>query len=109
MIKEDKLVEEWLDERYLKDMGVRKLCKEAFLAGLKAGREIEKEYVTKWHKVADGDLPKENKLYLVKIKDNGLAIAYFNGQHWETRYNLGESGHCVETVIAWCEVPTFEE
>ena len=65
--------------------------------------------VNKWHKVADGDLPKENKLYLVKIKDNGLAIAYFNGRHWETRYNLGESGHCVETVIAWCEVPTFEE
>lgn len=62
-----------------------------------------------WHKVADGDLPKENKLYLVQIKDNGLAIAYFNGRHWETRYNLGESGHCVETVIAWREIPTFEE
>ena len=45
MTKEEKLVEEWLDERYLKDMGVRKPCKEAFLAGLKAGREIEKEYV----------------------------------------------------------------
>lgn len=45
MLKEDKLAEEWLDKRYLKDMGVRKPCKEAFLAGLKAGREIEKEYV----------------------------------------------------------------
>ena len=124
MTDEEK-AEEWLDERYLKDMGVRNPCKEAFLAGLKAGREIEKEYVknnaftsmkeqglfpfAKWHKVADGDLPKENKLYLVKIKDNGLAIAYFNGRHWETRYNLGDFGHCVETVIAWCEIPTFEE
>ena len=99
--------------------------KKTFLAGLKAGREIEKEYVKnnaftsmkeqglfpfgKWHKIADGDLPKENKLYLVEIKDNGLAIAYFNGRHWETRYNLGDSGHCVETVIAWCEIPKFEE
>ena len=45
MTKEKKLVEEWLDERYLKDMGVGKPCEEAFLAGLKAGMEIEKEYV----------------------------------------------------------------
>ena len=76
--------------------------KEAHLAGLKAGRP-------KWHKVADGDLPKENNLYLVAIKDNGLAIAYFNGLHWETKFNLGDFGHCLETVIAWCEIPKFEE
>ena len=31
----EEMAEEWLDERYLKDMGVRKPCKEAFLAGLK--------------------------------------------------------------------------
>lgn len=75
---------------------------QAFLAGLKAGRP-------KWHKVADGDLPKENKLYLVAIKDNRLAIAYFNGRHWETKFNLGDFGHCVETVIAWCEIPQYTE
>ena len=95
---------------------------EAFLAGLKAGKDIAEadlatvaymqgaeRYKPKWHKVADGDIPKENKIYLVEIKYNGLAIAYFNGLHWETRYNLGDSGHCVETVIAWCEIPTFKE
>lgn len=76
--------------------------KEACLAGLKAGRP-------KWHKVVDGDLPKENNLYLVAIKDNGLAIAYFNGLHWETKFNLGDFGNCLETVIAWCEIPKFEE
>ena len=76
--------------------------KQAFLAGLKAGRP-------QWHKVADGDLPKENKLYLTAIKDNGLAIAYFNGRHWETKYNLGDFGHLVETIIAWCEIPTFDK
>lgn len=75
---------------------------DVFLAGLNAGRP-------KWHKVADGDLPKENKLYLVAIKDNGLAIAYFNSLHWETKYNLGGFGHCVETVIAWCEIPLYKE
>ena len=86
----------------IKTCTTKESLKQAYLAGLKAGRP-------QWHKVADGDLPKENKLYFVQIKDNGLAIAYFNGQHWETRYNLGESGHCVETVIAWREIPTFEE
>ena len=75
---------------------------DGFLEGLKAGRP-------QWHKVADGDLPKENKLYFVAIKDNGCAIAYFNGLHWETKYNLGDFGHCVETVIAWCEIPTFDK
>ena len=29
----EKEAEEWLDERYLKDMGVRKPCKRAYLAG----------------------------------------------------------------------------
>lgn len=76
--------------------------KQAYLAGLKAGKP-------EWHKVVDGDLPKENNLYLVAIKDNGLAIAYFNGLHWETKFNLGDFGHCLETVIAWCEIPKFEE
>lgn len=35
MTKEEleKESEEWLDERYLKDMGVRKPCKRAYLAG----------------------------------------------------------------------------
>ena len=83
----------------------RIIAKSAFEEGAALGYNKANE----WHKVADGDLPKENKLYLVQIKDNGLAIAYFNGRHWETRYNLGESGHCVETVIAWREIPTFEE
>ena len=75
----------------------------------KKGAEFGYNKANEWYKIADGAIPKENKLYLVQIKDNGLAIAYFNGQHWETRYNLGESGHCVETVIAWREIPTFEE
>lgn len=93
-------VENW--EHYEEGQTDYKALKQAFLAGLKAGRP-------KWHKVADGDLPKENNLYLVAIKDNGLAIAYFNSLHWETKYNLCDFGHCIETVIAWCEIPKFEE
>ena len=97
-------------------------AKRHYLAGIEAGKsQAETDlaiiaymqgaecYKTKWHRISDSDLPKENKLYLVEIKDNGLAIAYFNGQHWETRYNLGDYGHCVETVIAWCEIPKYKE
>ena len=73
-----------------------------FVAGFMKCLEINK--ADEWHYLKDGDLPKENKLYFVAIKDNGLAIAYFNGLHWETRYNLGDFGHCVETVIAWKEI-----
>ena len=70
----------------------------------KDGAEFGYNKANEWHYVKDGDLPKENKLYFVVIKDNGLAIAYFNGLYWETRYNLGDFGHCVETVIAWKEI-----
>ena len=103
MKDEEKLAEEYVKSVIDVNAFDWKIVREislAFLAGLKAGRP-------KWHKVAYGDLPKEHKIYLVAIKDNGLAIAYFNGRHWVTKYNLGDFGHCVETVIAWCEIPTF--
>jgi hypothetical protein len=116
MTKDEEKAEEFANEKckdcymcsYSEHKNPYKICqrrkdrKQAFLAGLKADRP-------KWHKVADGDLPKENNLYLVAIKDNGLAIAYFNGLHWETKFNLGDFGHCLETVIAWCEIPKFSE
>ena len=89
-----------LDECRTKDL-MRSVCKDGFLAGLKAGRP-------QWHDLRK-QIPTENKMYLVSIKGNGLAIAYFNGKHWETKYNLGDFGHCVETVIAWCEIPTFDK
>ena len=94
MTDEEKACKTLCDSIPCKTMCTKCKC---YIAGFKAGRETEREYVKnnaftsmnerglfpfgKWHKVADGDLPKENKLYFVKIKDNGLAIAYFNGQH----------------------------
>lgn len=45
-VKEEKYVARWDMEQTDLD----EIVKEAFLAGLKAGRP-------KWHKVADGDLP----------------------------------------------------
>ena len=42
----EKEAEEWLDERYLKDMGVRKPCKKAFLAGAEFGYNKANEQLT---------------------------------------------------------------
>ena len=90
------------------DVGTIQINYESYLNNLqsafKDGAEFGYNKADEWHYLKDGDLPKENKLYFVVMKDNGLAIAYFNGLHWETRYNLGDFGHCVETVIAWKEI-----
>ena len=67
----------------------------AFLAGLKAGRP-------KWHKVADGDLPKDENDVLV-----------YSGEEWRMcvgryspKYKAWETG-C--DTIAWCEIPKYTE
>ena len=82
---------------------------QAYLAGLKAGRP-------KWHKVADGDLPKENHFVLVLNKRTGYEIARhapfeeYYLDNWVTIDNRS----LVQTknnpsVIAWCEMPKYTE
>lgn len=84
--------------------------KEAYLAGLKVGREAEREYVKnnaftsmkeqglfpfgKWHKVADGDLPKENKKYLVLTSNGEPEVDSWLNISWVYSYD----------VIAWKEI-----
>lgn len=55
MTNEDKLAEEWLDERYLKDMGVRRPYKEAYKTGFQDGYNKANE----WHYPSKGEYPKE--------------------------------------------------
>lgn len=80
----------------------------AYLAGLEAGKP-------KWHKVADGDLPKETEfiesdvlLLLVQLKGTKRK-RYELG-----RYNFSENRFVyphllIEGVVAWCEIPTYTE
>jgi len=115
------MAEEWLDKRYLKDMGIRKPCKEAYLAGLKADRP-------KWHKVADGDLPKggeygENNIHRnIYIKDrygNLYTGNYFpkDKTHAEDcfavevlEWGFQGSQFCKKAQISeWCEIPQYTE
>lgn len=60
--------------------------------------------IPKWHKVADGDLPKEGVLCAVLLVNNDLILARLREDNvWTT------NGHnAFENVIAWCEIPRYE-
>ncbi len=69
--------------------------KEGFLAGLKAGRP-------KWHKVADGDLPKdENDVLVYSGEDWRMCVGRYSPKHkaWEAGCD----------AVAWCEIPKFDK
>lgn len=79
-----------------------------FLAGLEAGRP-------KWHKVADGDLPKEEGSYLLYLYDEDTKSTFYE--------IFGVARRCVDRddmylesmiwtmndIIAWCEIPRYTE
>lgn len=68
---------------------------QAFLAGLKAGRPL-------WHKVADGDLPKdENDVLVYSGEDWRMCVGRYS-----PKYKAWEAG-C--DTIAWCEIPVFNK
>lgn len=88
--------------------------KKAFLAGLKAGSP-------KWHKVADGDLPKPNIAVLIGLQFEKRItnyIAYYRPsiKKWQL-YNLHEAQRQPidddyidsDEVIEWCEIPTYTD
>lgn len=77
---------------------------EAFLAGLKAGKDMAEtdlataeRYKPKWYKVADGDFPGDYRY----VWTNVGACYYDNDGWWDDFGRL-------QGVIAWCE-PKFEE
>jgi len=81
---------------------IRKLEKEnkelkkkiSFLAGLKAGSP-------KWHKVADGDLPKnENDVLIYSGEEWRMCIGRYSPKNkaWEAGCD----------TVAWCEIPEYK-
>ena len=108
--------------------------RKAYLAGLEAGKDMAEadfatiaymqgaeRYKPKWHKVADGDLPKPNIAVLICFqfeKWTTTYIAYYRPaiKKWQM-YNLSEAQRQPidddyidsEEVIAWCEIPTFTD
>lgn len=111
------------------NMNAYEFAEQAFLAGLKAGKDMAEtdlasvaymqgaeRYKPKWHKVADGDLPKETEFI---ESDVLLLLVQLRGTKHK-RYELGRyifSGNVfcythlkiVEDVVAWCEIPRYTE
>jgi hypothetical protein len=81
--------------------------KQAFLAGLKAGRP-------EWHDLRKdpNDLPKRNNELTdrsdVVITDKGIAHYNFRKQKWYV-HNFECDMSFSEDVIVWCEIPTFTD
>lgn len=96
MNEEEKHFNQWFDE-YANGVQVFEEVdmKQAFIAGLKAGRP-------KWHKVADGDLPKdENDVLVYSGEDWRMCVGRYS-----PKYKVWEAG-C--DTIAWCEIPQFKD
>ena len=86
---------------------------DGFLAGLKAGR-------TQWHKVADGDLPEKEDVFLI-YTTKGYLLGHYEqgGADGETDFSgvpysdfteyPSEMTLAEDEVIAWCELPTFDK
>lgn len=85
------------------DYGGYANIRDAFLNGLRLGKQ------TKWHKVADGDLPKKDERFVANVsipvmtQNNDFASYSFDKEKWYSR------GIEISNVIAWCEIPKYEE
>lgn len=60
----------------------------------------------KWHKAADGNLPKVNSTVL---DENGDKVVYIGGGEWEAYSEYYEKYVGVSQPFAWCEVPRYTE
>ena len=77
----------------------------SYLAGLKASRP-------EWHKVADGDLPKEENHYWSKIVlfqtnkgDSYVGFFDYADKAWYEK----STDDIVYGVVVWCEIPKYTE
>ena len=128
-MKDEEMAEEYLTRTVCQ--GCRNICegdcayakpvRQAFLAGLKAGRP-------QWHKVADGDLPKGDEygkngihrnIYLKDRYGNLYTGNYFpkGDTHKEDCFAVefldwgfqGSQFCAKEQISEWCEIPTFDK
>lgn len=105
-----------------KDCSDIAIIKRHYLAGVEAGKSQAEtdlaivaymqggeRYKPQWHKVADGDLPKNNTAVLVILKNKRMKISIF----MENKFTIWNNDYDAYTklydVIAWYEIPTFKE
>lgn len=95
--------------------------KYAYLTALRVGSQLDKVYhedanegkwvkredsKTKWHRVADGELPSTLSTVL---DEDGNKVEYIGCGKWVAYSDYYEEYVEVDSPIAWCEVPTFNE
>lgn len=81
---------------------IKESIKQAHLAGLKAGRP-------KWHKVADGDLP---KVGVQVLSEQGTLVIYKGDGFYWVEYSPNADNIKLrkwEEPSAWCEIPKYTE
>jgi hypothetical protein len=95
------LLDVLFEEQYNQDYGglscyISPYIEQAYLAGLKAGKP-------KWHKVADGDLPKE--------EDLEMQVLCFTHDGYQLLSLFSDPKPIFKGygVIAWCEIPKYTE
>ena len=101
-MKDEEMAEEYLQSIEGDDCVIitdREERKQAFLAGLKAGRP-------QWHDLRKDpkDLPKDTVSVLISRGTPRTSRARYNGK-WYGYYSDDE----IEDVIAWCELPIFDK
>jgi hypothetical protein len=108
---DEEMAEEYADEKckdcymcsYSEHKNPYKICqrrkdvKQAFLAGLKAGRP-------QWHDLRKNpnDLPEDGRIVSDQEGNNVRYVERLN--KWFYRHRT-----CKANVIAWCEIPTFDK
>jgi hypothetical protein len=94
----DKVAKDYIGVK--SDYGGYANIRDAFLNGLRLGRRL-----TKWHKVANGDLPRQDghTCFSIKVLASNKKWVYyaFDSGKWFC-------GNKETKVIAWCEIPEFE-
>lgn len=98
---DEELAEEYADWFWGASSSERRAIKQAYFAGLKAGRP-------KWHKVADRDYPPCGKgNYTINVLTDCGDIAYYN--YDEECWVAEPLSKEIDPPITWCEIPKFEE
>ena len=96
-MKDEEMAEEYAEEHKEVDWEGcdinKEELKQAFLAGLKAGRP-------QWHKVADGDLPKHNHEVLCLMWGGTKEIGYYENEVWHFEDFVAD----YEDVDYWQEI-----
>ena len=118
---EEEMAEEYADWFWGASPSERRAIKQAYLAGLKAGKDMTEadlatvahmqgaeRYKTKWHKVADNDYPPcEKGNCTINVLTDCGDIAYYNYDEecWVAEPLSTE----IDPPVAWCGIPKYKE